>query len=556
MCFTSGVSIAIASVRATLDRDTISINETVKLIIVSDDVNTTASPDLQVLKQNFDLLGTATTQNISITNGKRISEKKWITEIEPKTQGVFTIPPISVGAESTSPLHLKVLPENKNISPSDRDVFLKTELSADTIYVQEQAVLTIRLYLGVRLLSGSLSDPEPLNTDVRRRGQDAQYTVTFDGRPYTVIERKYTLFPENSGLLTISPVRFQGLVAAKDQGNLILNSIYNQGVRINIKSDEISLQILPPDPVFDGKVWLPAKNLEITQVEEFSKTVKAGQAVTRQIQIKATGLAAEQLPDLEFEDSPAFRQYPDRPIRKTALVDNDIIGTVNHSIAFIASSPGELILPSVQLKWWDIRSKTTRVAELPQTVVQVIPDQLDIVNHQSTDTPITSSPHQRGDIEDSPLVGGIWIWISLGVFFCWIISSFILWLKIRKLQTPKVSSIQIPLDGRDKLLSAISEACKMNEPHRTRELTIQLAYTIWGQEFSGGLAEIAQRIGVGPLADKMYQLDRCLYSEKPSPSEPWEGQPFAENLSAWAGTIKSTVKTDKPTLPELYPTTA
>ena len=146
---------AIAKVSAVLDRDRIHIDETVRLLIQTDDINNNSQPDLSPLEQNFTLLGTSVNQNISITNGHQVVEKKWITKLEPKAAGSFTMPAIQVGGETTRPLRLTVLPENPAAPSVGRDIIVELDIAPSMVYVQQQITVTVRLFLGVNLLDGS-----------------------------------------------------------------------------------------------------------------------------------------------------------------------------------------------------------------------------------------------------------------------------------------------------------------------------------------------------------------------------------------------------------------
>ena len=365
---------ALAKVTAELDRNTITVDQTARLIIQSDDAETRDQPDLSVLNQNFTVLGTSTSQNISTINGKQTSLKRWITELEPKTEGSFTIPSIRVGNQASRALRLTVLPRDKTQPGQTSDVFVEIEAEPLEYYVQQQVNLVIRLYLGINILDGTLSDPNPENTDIRRLGNDVQYEETVGDRNFRVIERKYAIFPGVSGQFLIPAIRFQGVAADSTIGNQTFNRLFSQGKRIKAKSESVKLKINPPDPAFTGRNWLPAKFLEISDNSIGYGEIQVGEPLTRKIQIRAIGLTAEQLPDINFGESPNFKQYPDKPTRETKLDGEDMVGTVNRSIAVIANREGKLTLPSISLNWWNTTTQKMETALLPEKTVVIVAD--------------------------------------------------------------------------------------------------------------------------------------------------------------------------------------
>ncbi|MDH5259685.1 MAG: BatD family protein, partial [Gammaproteobacteria bacterium] len=104
-------NIAFANVSATVDRMVIEEGETFVLTVRSD----SASPDLDVLEQFFNVLGTSRSSKVSIVNGSMTSVKEWIVTLSPKKTGITVIPGITVGNEKTAPIKVQVV-KAKSIS--------------------------------------------------------------------------------------------------------------------------------------------------------------------------------------------------------------------------------------------------------------------------------------------------------------------------------------------------------------------------------------------------------------------------------------------------------
>src|SRR5262249_39507602 len=96
------------SVRAWLDRDTMHMGETVTLNVEATDA-TGGQPDFSALSQDFNLLGTQSSQQVSLVNGSSTTKVVWAVGLEPKHAGRITIPALAVGNAKTSPLTLSVL---------------------------------------------------------------------------------------------------------------------------------------------------------------------------------------------------------------------------------------------------------------------------------------------------------------------------------------------------------------------------------------------------------------------------------------------------------------
>jgi hypothetical protein len=562
-----------ATVTAHLERDSIHIDQTVRLIIETDDVSNESQPDFSSLNQNFNVLGTSTSKNFSIVNGAQSSRKQWIVELEPRAEGSFTIPSITIGNQESSPLRLTVSPREPLRSAELPDIFVEMEAQPQEAYVQQQVNLIIRLYLGVNILNGTLSEPVAEDIDIRRLGSDIQYESTEGNRNYRVIERHYALFPGKSGDVRIPAIRFNGHVEdAGSSGNQIFSGLFNQGTRVKAISDPLFLTINPPAPEFTGRSWLPAKFLEISDNSSFDEEVQVGQPITRQVLIRSVGLTAEQLPEIEFQDSVDFKQYPDKTTRETHQNGRDIVGLVNRRIAVIATAEGQLTLPSIQLNWWNTITGKMETASLPAKTVTVVagPVATDPVHEaQSSEGPdvgSTTARHQKWSYSD--LSSNIWMLISTGLLTGWVVTIiyFIRKANAKKSEPPSTASGETHDETSSALLAKIKQACKTNDPRETRRLLLAWSRSHRPELPPQSLEDISRWLQSVELAEELVKLDRYLYADTQQGYSTTDHEPPRDiTASAWSGNtlyrLLSTLPVLKPDrsrksreiLPQLYP---
>ena len=168
------------SVRAWLDRDTMHLGETVTLNVESQG-DAGGQPDFSALSQDFNLLGTQSSQQVSILNGSSTTKVVWAVGLEPKRAGRLAIPALAVGNAKTSPLTLSVLaqPAGAEGKPGD-DVFLEVTAEPTAPYVQQEVRYTVKLYFSFGLTDGNLSEPSADGVVVQRLGQDKSYLATVE----------------------------------------------------------------------------------------------------------------------------------------------------------------------------------------------------------------------------------------------------------------------------------------------------------------------------------------------------------------------------------------
>lgn len=172
-----------AEFTASVDRTIVNQHDTVELTLRSDKQQFGAEPDLSPLHELFTVLGRSQRSQFQSVNGKTQSWTDWIITLRPKRSGYVVIPPISLKGEKTKPITLDVKnagsqTTGKNVSP----VFIEASLDKETVYVQEQTVLTIYIYHSVALYDDSRITPLNIpNAISQQLGNVKNYETILNG---------------------------------------------------------------------------------------------------------------------------------------------------------------------------------------------------------------------------------------------------------------------------------------------------------------------------------------------------------------------------------------
>jgi hypothetical protein len=357
------------SVRAWLDRDTMHLGETVTLNVESQG-DAGGQPDFSALSQDFNLLGTQSSQQVSIVNGSSSAKTVWAVGLEPKHAGKITIPAIALGAARTSPIELTVLaqPAGAQGKPGD-DVFLEVSAEPLAPYVQQQVRYTVKLYYSFGLTDGNLSEPAADGVVVQRLGQDKNYLSTIGDRRYHVTERHYALTPEKSGTVDLPALVFRGnaLDAADPTG------FFSRPRTVGARSDAIELEVKPKPASWGADPWLPAQSMLLKDDHELPTEIHVGDPVTRTIRLQAQGLGFEQLPELDLAAPDGAEIYPDKADTRTRDDGTWLYGERVRKFAFVPTRPGTLTIPGLRVRWWDTAHDRAETAELPAHTLTVLP---------------------------------------------------------------------------------------------------------------------------------------------------------------------------------------
>jgi len=541
-----------ANINVLVDRNPVRLNESFHIVFETG--GTGGNPDFSPLETDFDILNQSQNSQINIINGQQRSTKKWVLTVMAKRTGHLVIPSIDFGQERTAPSSVTVQ-EVQQSGQAESNLFLEVEVEPKNPYVQSQVIYTVRLLFVIDLKNASLTDPKFKDGEgiVEKLGEDVQYKTQRDGKYFMVFERKYAIFPQESGDLIIEPVRIEAVILEAQVSKGRRSQAYVKRSR----SKSIALKVKPIPDSFKGKVWLPAKHLKLQ--ENLSEThFKAGEPATRTLTLLAEGLTAGQLPELSHFSqnslSKALKQYPDKAKLDEQKTSQGIISSREEKVAIIPSEGGSYTLPAIDVPWWNTKTHQIEIASLPARMIDVQP--ADVQPADNVVSPQTSAPLVKRDNVDkvessdpikvpAEAVTNYGKWLNLILALGWLGTIIAWWLTNRRDTTPKPQNT--PNDKT--AIKKLKQACQGNNLKGAKEALIIWAKVHWQTPNNlkeiNSLGEIFQRCGDKPLQTEIQILNRLLYSQK---TENWQGSrlwdvfkmyktPSSENRVVEAGLV-------------------
>lgn len=378
---------------ASVDRDKIGLNQSFTLTLRLDDAQPVASQnrmpdgalsftfrqsgsaenlDLAVLQDDFRILRQTSQRKTEVINGEGGSYSEWKIALMPKRAGELTIPPIAVKGKRSQPITVTVEKTQARADAADQEIFIETEFNKSSAYVQEQILWTVRLYSKVNL-EGAEMQPLDLPDVVIKAVDESNYITEINNRQHLVLETTFALFPQQSGPMVIPPLAYEVAISLGQRNPW--DSLYGgAGRRQRLQTEEQRIEVNSKPDSFTGDVWLPAKNIELS--EHWSndpEDLTEGEPVTRRITIKADGLTASQLPALPKPSVDGISVYPDQPQSEEQISASGVSSTSIETLAMVPNKTGTMTLPAVTLQWWDTQAGELRQAELPARKVRVHP---------------------------------------------------------------------------------------------------------------------------------------------------------------------------------------
>ncbi len=361
---------AATEVHAFLDRSTVHLGETVTLNVEVEGDASVNAPDFSALEPDFVLSGTSRNQSVRIVNGNISRKTLFAVALKPRRQGTLTIPALDVAGAKTKPLTLTVLPPDMQASATPGDaVFVRMRIEPDTAWVGQQLRLVVQLYYRGGNLQGKLADPVIAGADVSRMGQQSQYRAQAGGYSYQVVERDYSVVPQQAGTLTVPPVRFDGQLGTGPAG---FGNIFGRGQQVRVQSGALEVQVKPRPAGYGQGTWLPARNVTL-DMDGMPPDGKAsvGQPFTLTVTIHASGIDDTVLPDISLPDIPGANVYPDKAQGETDRSGPWLASSRTRKFAIVPTQPGTLEIPALALDWFDVLHGETKTARVDGATVTV-----------------------------------------------------------------------------------------------------------------------------------------------------------------------------------------
>ena len=482
-------------------------------LILNLDENAPAGlPDFSPLQYDFEIHGTAHRASYMFIDGQSKASSSWTVTLIPKRTGKITIPAIQVGHARSTPSSIEVTntprvsADNTSTAPATA-LFIKTLANESKPFINQQLIYTVKIYHNTSLLDAFYQPPQLSDAITMPLGENRQYQVIENGRPYLVEEQKYAFFPQQSGAHTLYPPSFQAL-------------IYDDIPR-RVRADGQSklLHVKPIPEPFKNKPWVPAKSLALTEHYDTHDTVfNEGTTLTRTLTLRAAGLPAELLPPLDIPKSTAYNTYAEHPVLSTEAQGNDIMGKTTVKINYLLNQAGQITLPEQTVTWYNTETKQTEHATLPKRIVHVkahtaaepssLPPQTNISDIKKTERAPTKVTFKHA------------LAVHAGLLFLLIFSSFfIFFYHANRKNTYFIKR---------RAFKTLRKACLRHQPQAAHDALMSWAKLTWPKNSFLNLDDVVQTVSDPAVSQQIKQLSESLYHAKQASS--WNGQALFEAL--------------------------
>ena len=361
------------TVRAEIDKTSLSTDDTLLLtIIVTGDFQRLSPPTLPAF-EGFDVVGTSYSSATSLVNGRRSFEGRYLYQLRPIQLGRLTIDPVEVTIDGqsfrTEPLPVEVLPgslptpppgaEGPFGSPDERELWVEASVDTPTPYVGQALSYTFHFLQTYRLgLQPSYEAPD-FRGFLSESPAQRVFTTRIGTRNVRVIELRHVLFPTRPGAIEIGPARFT-IPASLGRGPL------------RFVTDPVALTVRPlPDGAPQG--FAGAVGRFSIEVELPDTPPAVGSPSRLLIRVKGEGNIAG-LPEPQLPELPAgWQSYAGDQAADQQVDDGRVSGGRVYERFLVPGSAGPVDLGPLRYPYFDPESERYQVAESAPLSFDVAP---------------------------------------------------------------------------------------------------------------------------------------------------------------------------------------
>ena len=369
------------SVSLKLDRSETLLTDSVQLIIsVAGSRDSGSNPEIQGL-EHFLVSTGGTSSRFEFINGKISSGMDYTYFIQPQKTGSFRIGPAQVQLKgktyTSNTATLRVVEPAAGKGADHSPVFLEAAFSNDTVYVEEQTLYTLKLYLRRNVRNISLNLPEIENLIFKQIAKPAEYSSSVEGQSYQVLEVRYAVVPSKAGRISVEPAKMSMTVfetRRKSNRGFFDEpfSTFATGRPVTVAGPSLQLTVRPlPEkgkpPDFSG---LTGKFDMRSKLEPV--TLKTGESATLTVSVSGMG-NIHRIPDLKIPELDHIKIYADKPVLASSQDPAGMKGSKTMKWALVPEKEGRLAVPSVAVSFFDTENDMYKTLKSPSYTLSVLP---------------------------------------------------------------------------------------------------------------------------------------------------------------------------------------
>ncbi|MCP1766198.1 BatD family protein [Bradyrhizobium japonicum] len=226
---------------------------------------------------------------------------------------------------------------------------VQVTIDPSRVVVGQKATLSV-LVLAPNYMTSPPELPDfQVRNAVTRQLQSVNTSEQRDGLPYAGVRFEYAISPQEPGSYAVAGQSVRIKYAAEPPATR----------EVAVALPRVSFEAFIPDAAGSLRPFVSANSLIVEQdIKRSSDPLKAGDAVTRTITIRAEGTPAMLLPPQQFPPVDGLKLYPAQPTLEDRIDGRSDVMTSTRvdSATYMVERAGDYALPSIDIGWWNVGS--------------------------------------------------------------------------------------------------------------------------------------------------------------------------------------------------------
>jgi hypothetical protein len=314
-----------------------------------------------------------------------------------------------------------------NLDAAAEDILLRTSVDPEEAWVGQRVKLDIEV-LGADGWAQIPKLPEPEIPGayvMRTESQGVRISESIGRTSYTGQRYQLSVYCQRAGRLEIPAMPVT--VSIKQWGATPPETLHE------VETPPTVLVCETPPGAEGIRGLISTTGLEAAQQwSSRPDTLAPGDALTRTVTLSAVDVSAMAFPPLQHSEIEGVATYPGQPSVADETDRGSLRGQRDESVTYVFETPGEVVLPTIVLSWWNTGAERLERIELPGLEIEVVGE----VEAEAGDAEVLSEPpSQQRDLTRTILlivpIAAFGLWSS-----AWLVRRLRSWWAARRESEP------------------------------------------------------------------------------------------------------------------------
>ena len=249
---------------------------------------------------------------------------------------------------------------------SQGHLYSEVSINRSKVYVGEPVEVSVGIYTTTWFTQGVNFGNIKVNGAFTVYFRSVSSRKEINGKNYAGVVAIYNVFPYGNSDLVFPSLEFT--VETPNEGD-------SKGVKRVVKTRARNISVKSVPNIYEQDEWLVSSSVSVNESWQGDlQNVKVGNVIQRTINRKAFGTVSELIPPIKWDSIKGVSIYPTRADINSQKSKTSISASRSEGVRYLFEKEGTVILPEIQVTWWNPRQNKLFKRTLKQKVINVLPN--------------------------------------------------------------------------------------------------------------------------------------------------------------------------------------